>query len=193
MPRNKEYRRHEVVDVATYVFWDRGYAGTSVENLVEATGLHRRSMYGEFGDKAGLFLACIDHYGNTTWKNLISMLLVLPGGLKNIGVFFRDRVDYAVPETCRGCLFVNTIIEKSSVSSNALEKVCGYFDLLEEAFFSCLVAAQASGHIPAHKNCRILAKYLTHFFEGLMVEGKANRDRDSLAFAAQIAIESIIA
>ena len=64
MPRNKEYRRHEVVDVATYVFWDRGYAGTSVENLVEATGLHRRSMYGEFGDKAGLFLACIDHWFN---------------------------------------------------------------------------------------------------------------------------------
>jgi len=192
VPRKKEYVRQKVVEAATHVFWDRGYAGTSVENLVEATGLHRRSMYGEFGDKERLFLACLDHYGNETWKHLIAMLLAFPGGLKNIGMFFRDRVDYAIPDTCRGCFFVNTIIEKNSVGPKAIAMVCEYLNLLDEAFFSCLVTAQASGHIPAHRNCRTLAKYLTYFFEGLMVAGKENRDRGSLDLAAQAALEAIM-
>ena len=74
MPRTKEYVREDVLEAATRVFWERGYEGTSVENLVEATGLHRRSMYGEFGDKDGLFLACIDHYVSKTAKHLMAIL-----------------------------------------------------------------------------------------------------------------------
>ncbi len=49
MGRPKEYVRDEVLDAATHVFWEKGYEGTSVSDLVEGTGLHRRSMYEEFG------------------------------------------------------------------------------------------------------------------------------------------------
>ena len=58
MGRSKEYARGEVLESATQIFWEKGYQGTSVGDLVEGTGLHRRSMYEEFGDKEDVFVAC---------------------------------------------------------------------------------------------------------------------------------------
>ena len=191
MPRTKEYIREEVLEAATRVFWERGYEGTSVSNLVAATGLHRRSMYGEFGDKDGLFLACIDHYVNKTTKHLMTILQASPRGLQNIGEFFRDRVDYAASGSCQGCLLVNTAIENRIVGLEASAKVRGYLHLMEEEFYACLVAAQSTGHIPGHKDCRTLAKYLTCFLEGLMVLGKETQDRESLERVVQTALETI--
>ena len=179
------------MDAATRVFWERGYAGTSVENLVETTGLHRRSMYGEFGDKDGLFLACIDHYVNETANHLMDTLQASPRGLKNIGAFFRDRVEYAASDSCQGCLLVNTAIENGVVGSAAYARAIECLHRMEGEFYECLVAAQSNGHIPEHKDCRILAKYLACFLEGLMVMGKAHQDRDSLERVVHTALTTI--
>ncbi len=191
MPRSKEYVREEVLAAATIVFWERGYEGTSVENLVTATGLHRRSMYGEFGDKDGLFLACIDHYVTTTAKHMMARLQAQPWGLQNIGAFFRDRVDYAASDTCQGCLLVNTSIESVIVGPEASAKACRYLGLMEGGFYACLVAAQLSGHISQRKDCRTLAKFLTCFHDGLMVMGKENQERESLEQVVQAALEAV--
>ena len=43
-------------------FHDHGYAATSVEQLTDATGLRRSSLYGAFGDKHGLFLRAFAQY-----------------------------------------------------------------------------------------------------------------------------------
>ena len=95
MGRPKEYAREEVLKAATEVFWEKGYEGTSVTELVEGTGLHRRSMYEEFGDKDGLFLACLKFFANETSKPLLAILQKEPLGMNNIETFLRNRVDYA--------------------------------------------------------------------------------------------------
>ena len=43
-------------------FWRYGYAGTSMDQLSAATGLHKPSLYGAFGDKKRLYLAALDNY-----------------------------------------------------------------------------------------------------------------------------------
>lgn len=45
--------------MASAVFAERGYAGTSVDMLVAASGVHRGSLYSAFGSKRGLFVACL--------------------------------------------------------------------------------------------------------------------------------------
>lgn len=47
---------------AMHVFWDRGYEGASLPDLIEGTGLSRESLYKAFGDKKGLLLAALDIY-----------------------------------------------------------------------------------------------------------------------------------
>jgi TetR/AcrR family transcriptional repressor of nem operon len=40
-------------------FWTHGSEATSVQDLVDATGSNRAAIYGTFGGKKGMFLACI--------------------------------------------------------------------------------------------------------------------------------------
>lgn len=58
--RPRKFDESSAVDAAAAVFRQRGYAGTSVDHLVDATGVHRGSLYGVFGSKHGLFLRVLD-------------------------------------------------------------------------------------------------------------------------------------
>jgi TetR/AcrR family transcriptional repressor of nem operon len=47
----KQFDRNQVLDRAMAAFWTRRYEATSIDDLVEATGIGRGSLYGTFGDK----------------------------------------------------------------------------------------------------------------------------------------------
>src|ERR1700742_385517 len=47
---------------AADVFWKAGYAGTSLDDLSEATGMNRPSLYAAGGDKRDLYLKTLEHY-----------------------------------------------------------------------------------------------------------------------------------
>lgn len=62
MARPREFEEGEVLDRALHAFWSKGYEGTSVQDLVDETGLGRASLYGAFGDKEQLFKRVLAHY-----------------------------------------------------------------------------------------------------------------------------------
>ena len=62
MARTKEFDRDDVVNKAINVFWSKGFEATSIQDLVDAMGINRGSIYDTFGDKAGLFEVAIYHY-----------------------------------------------------------------------------------------------------------------------------------
>src|SRR5690242_11014867 len=63
MPKTKQFDENEVLRKARNVFWEKGFNGTSMDELVRATGLSRSSIYDTFGDKHGLFVRSIQLYG----------------------------------------------------------------------------------------------------------------------------------
>ena len=62
MARSREFNPKEALEKAMYVFWQKGYINTSIDDLVQATGVSRFGLYDEFGSKHGLFLASLDYY-----------------------------------------------------------------------------------------------------------------------------------
>ena len=70
----KQFDRNEALDRAMVAFWSRGYEATSIDDLVQATGIGRGSLYGTFGDKRQLFLAALDQYWNTVGMEMFAQL-----------------------------------------------------------------------------------------------------------------------
>src|SRR5690242_627564 len=62
MPKKKQFDETEVLMKAKDLFSEKGYNGTSMDDLVQATGLSRSSIYDTFGDKHGLFLKSLNFY-----------------------------------------------------------------------------------------------------------------------------------
>jgi TetR/AcrR family transcriptional regulator, transcriptional repressor for nem operon len=57
----KQFDQQEMLDRAMTVFWSRGYQASLIQDLIEATGINRGSLYATFGDKKRLSLAALDH------------------------------------------------------------------------------------------------------------------------------------
>ena len=76
MARPRSFDEAVVVDAAARCFTELGYAATSVDDLVSATGLHRGSLYGAFGSKRGLFLAALARHAAPAGERALDLLLV---------------------------------------------------------------------------------------------------------------------
>src|SRR5438874_8018466 len=64
MGRPKQFDPDEAMQEAMEAFWERGYAATSVNDLLDEMGLNKGSLYGTFGDKKQLFLAALEKYSD---------------------------------------------------------------------------------------------------------------------------------
>lgn len=60
MSRTRQFNIQDAIRAAAGQFLATGYEGTSIDDLVRATGVHRGSLYSTFGSKRDLFLAAMD-------------------------------------------------------------------------------------------------------------------------------------
>lgn len=84
MGRNRTFVEDDVIALCADVFRQTGYEGTSIDDLVQATGLHRGSLYKAFGSKRGLFILALKNattrasVDDTTDLLLVSLMELAP-------------------------------------------------------------------------------------------------------------------
>lgn len=78
MGRNRTFVETDVVAQCAAMFRTTGYEGTSIDDLVQATGLHRGSLYKAFGSKRGLFVLALEQSATlaTPTNDTTDLLLV---------------------------------------------------------------------------------------------------------------------
>ncbi|MDJ0363260.1 helix-turn-helix domain-containing protein [Rhodococcus sp. H29-C3] len=81
MGRPRRFESSRVVAAAAVLFDSDGYEGSSMDRLVQVTGVHRGSLYATFGSKRGLFLACLRVAVTSTAPSGSGLLLVALGEL----------------------------------------------------------------------------------------------------------------
>ena len=89
-----------------------------MQDLVDATGLLKGSLYGAFGDKQALYMIALAHYDHTRMQAGIDMLLGEGSAKEKVSGLF-DAVIKAVKagEFAGGCLLCNASIEMAPVDS----------------------------------------------------------------------------
>ncbi len=192
MPRQKEYDREHVVEKAMQVFWDKGYEGTSVQDLVNATGLNRFGMYQAFGSKEGLFLEALDAYRNRISAQLIRILEEGPPGKTTLQDFFRKLIEkYTRSEGSRGCLITNTAIESQLRGKDAQSRVKKHFRRIEQGLRRCLEGARENREIDAGGDLEKLSRYLLGITQGLAVFGRTFTDARTMENMVEVALNHL--
>ncbi|OUS31149.1 TetR family transcriptional regulator, partial ['Osedax' symbiont bacterium Rs2_46_30_T18] len=62
MARKKNFDPEAILLLAVELFWQKGYANTSLNDLVEHLGINRFSLYSTFGDKKNLYHQALNYY-----------------------------------------------------------------------------------------------------------------------------------
>lgn len=187
MARSKTFDRETVLAKAMEVFWEKGYEATSMQDLVDAMGIHRGSLYDTFKDKHHLFLEAIAHYNATVVKAAIAPLQAPGASRRAIEQHFLSLAERAATDVQRkGCFMTNSVVELAAHDPTAAIPLRKSLRQVEDAFYRALGRAQDQGEIKGDKDIRALAQYLTSSLQGLRVMSKVNAEPDALQQIARL-------
>lgn len=120
MARNREFDTAEALDRCLDLFWAKGFAGVSIRDLEEATGLGRQSLYTAFGNKEALFASVLKRYAEAT-EGWLAPLFADTAGLASLRRYAADALAAQRTHGCHGCLVVKTLWDRG-IGDEALQK-----------------------------------------------------------------------
>jgi len=192
MPRRKQFDPDEALAKAMDLFWAQGYESTSIQQLVDAMGINRFSLYDTFGDKHSLFLAALDRYRAEVVEELFSTLETAQDGATAIRSFFLGQAEsLSSEETVRGCLLTNCSTELAARDEEAGARVRDSIARSERAFRSALATAAARGDVAAGRDLDDLARFFATAANGMAVVAKAKPGRAFLESSARVILASL--
>ena len=181
MARPREFDVDTALERAMQAFWAKGYESTSLDDLCEATGLGRSSLYAAFGDKRQLYLRALGRYEDSAAERIVAAL-ARPIPVRRAIAAFVGRLieDIVAGPGRRGCFIGNCAAELSRADRGAAARVRGSLERVEVAFRDGLARGKKRGEIAASANVEALARFLTAGIQGLRLVGKAKPERKVL-------------
>ncbi|QZP09403.1 TetR/AcrR family transcriptional regulator [Caenibius sp. WL] len=186
--RPVSYDRDAVVDGAMVEFWARGFMTSDVEQLTQAAGLNRHSLYKRFGGKRGLFLEALRRYVDEVAAAYVAML---ESGtrLDDLLAYFerisgaQGQADDPAPQGFdhRGCFLVNTAIELGRTDPDVAALLDAYYARIEEGFAGLIRRGQEAGTIRGDLDPQITARWLRVTGQGLSVSSRIGAMPQDLA------------
>jgi len=177
MPWEKSFDSTEVLERAMQAFWAHGFEATSMQDLVDCTGIHRGSLYATFGDKRSLFIRALQTYDTRFRGELLVELEKAPAPLDAIERLLRVFVDrLGQPDQVPGCLLTNTALELAMHDAE-IGRIVAHAQEQVQAFFDRMIArGQARGEIGPSVNAAPAASALLASLIGLAVLARSRPD-----------------
>jgi TetR/AcrR family transcriptional repressor of nem operon len=167
--RPKEFQKDDVLSRAVEAFSAKGYEATSIQDLVEAMGINRFSLYEEFGGKHGLFLAALNHYHQVRRSRAIAHF----DSPRPTAQLFREYLEMIYRGARKGgafgCIMVNSACELAREDEEIAERISAHFQKLEEIFVGVLATGVKRGDINPAADLTAIARFLLNVSRGLRV------------------------
>ncbi len=193
MARPVEFDEHEVLTNAMEQFWKEGYEASSVQKLLDCTGINRGTLYNSFGDKDTFFKSCVDQY------NLL-LDAQISATLKNDKLSDWDAVvkyfDATVAEVTNkhrsmGCLLVNSLCESINYDREMKKVVRGSLAGIRKALLARLKNAHKSGQVKKGVSAEFATEMLMNTLHGIRVNSRDGKNSRQLKELYKFSINSL--
>jgi len=169
MPKSVTFDREQVVRNVMDLFWKKGYNGTSMQDLVDVTGLNRSSFYNSFGDKFSLFEESLTYYQTLQLDHLSHTLVGYKSPKEAISSLLKGISDDVAQGDQKGCMISNCIAELSADHPKVKTFLVSHKERVVNIFLSLIQKAQTLGEIDSDKDSKTLALYLFMSLHGLRI------------------------
>lgn len=182
MARQIEYDPSALKQNLLSVFWEQGFAETSLSDLEHATGLNRRQLYNGVGDKRAMFLQALDGFSDTAGQRFLAPLEGEEAGLAEIEMLLTTFLQLAeASEGPSGCLVCSSSQEDIASDPDVADRINRYFERIRAAYANALSRAVGRNEITLSEDA-ILARTDTLFgvHVALCILGRAGRPIEQL-------------
>jgi len=180
MARTKDFDENEVLTKAIQLFWHKGYNATSMQDLVDALGISRSSLYDTYTDKHTLFLKALESYqraGNVKINEIVDQSVSAKDTVIKLMELATNEL--VGDKQQKGCFMVNAEVEVAPHDHEVSKLVCQNEQQMEAAFFQVIKKGQESGEIKNTQDALVLAKFIFNAVKGMQVTAKSTPDATS--------------
>src|ERR1700721_1148319 len=186
MARPREFDRDAAVERAMSVFWRKGYAATSTDDLLHAMKIGRQSMYDTSGDKHRLYLEALERYQRDSVAANIGRLRSAASPLAGIEAFVIGIIASDKSARERGCMGVGSISEFGNTDPDLVALRAKSGGAQHRVLVERLRHAPAPNEIGANVGIEGAARFVEKTMFGLQVAANAGASlqalRDTVAF-----------
>ncbi|MFG2648221.1 TetR/AcrR family transcriptional regulator [Streptomyces sp. NPDC048436] len=196
MARPRTFDEERALDAAMRAFWANGYEATSTQDLCDATGLGRSSIYNTFSSKHDLFLRALARYMDAMTSTQVGILEDAERSpLERLRALFARVVDSEFE--CRedghsiGCLTVNTTVELAGRDPEAAELLARDLAVRLTAISAVIRSGQSGGEITSPRDPGDLARFLNAIIGGMRIAAQGGADRAALEAITETALDAL--
>jgi len=192
--RPRAYEPEIALGKALDLFRKQGFAATSLDDLSEATGMNRPSLYGAFGDKRELYIKSYQRYREDARASMVEIFRQeMPVRQRLERIYAAALNIYLSGETGpRGCFTVVTAASEAVADPEIRAMVIEGLTELDKAFASCFRRAKEKGELPASADPAALAQLASATVHTIAIRSRARVPRKELEAIVKGAIDVMV-
>ena len=191
MARPREFDRDAALDKAMQVFWAKGFAATSTDDLIQAMGIGRQSVYNAFGDKKQLYMEALGAYQRRTVGGHLSRLNAPASPIQGISDLLAGLTPGEDTQRALGCMGVGSVGEFGISDPALVEQRARIGTLLGTRIAERIREGQAAGEIVPDLNPAEAAGFIQMTMTGLQLAARAGAGAADLATLARFTVDRL--
>jgi TetR/AcrR family transcriptional repressor of nem operon len=194
MARPIEFEYDKVLENAMQQFWKEGYEASSVQKLLDATGINRGTLYNSFGDKDTFFKLCVDRYNDQVKKKIEESLAnnKLDPAVA-IEAYYKAAVITPTPkQRSLGCLLVNSVCESINWDKDLQKLIRNSLNNIRRAFLSRTKELEKSKKLKRGLKADSAAEILMGQLQGMYVSARNGRSPKNLETLLESSMAAIL-
>jgi TetR/AcrR family transcriptional repressor of nem operon len=174
-----EQTRRKIVEAAAPIFNKRGYEGSSISELMEATGLKKGGIYRHFSSKEELAAEAFDHTWEAAWNSRLLHVDEKSNGIEKLKQLIANFVEHRSP-VAGGCPILNTAIDADDGNPVLRTHVAKALRSWLSRLQTIVDQAQARGETQPVVDPKAVATLIVASLEGALMMSRILRNDEAL-------------
>lgn len=187
--RPREFDEADVLDSVMNLFWQQGYADTAMQDILEATGLAKGSIYKAFTSKHDLYLKSLERYEELHVDSAVAALQSSKDAYLRLDDFLSAPIKNATMKgQNKGCFLCNASADRANFDEETRALVQRSFKKLNRALRSAVSEARPDW---SSQKAQQVAQMMLSVYSGLRVMSRSGQSKAILSDAKDGALSMI--
>ncbi len=173
-----EKTRTFIIEVASPIFNKKGYAGTSISDVVESTGLTKGSIYGNFENKDELAIAALEHNLHRVSGLVYASFKEKQNACDKLAAFaesYRNYYDFTMD--FGGCPVMNAAVDSDDGNPLIKKRVEKFIRLWKKSLTTIIENGKRSKEIKRDADPESFSALFISIIEGSLVLSKTTGEK----------------
>lgn len=184
--RKDEKTREHIIIKSAELFNQKGYAGSSIQDIIEATGLTKGGIYRRFSNKDEIAVEAFEYAGHVLMEQLSSAINNADTAIDKIMAVCNVHIDPVNnPPIKGGCPLLNTAIESDDTFPILRDRALAAYEEMLNLVQGILKYGISVGEFRSDVEVDSISSFIVSSLEGSVMASRLSRDSKHVGFVMQ--------